>query len=96
MFNTLSSGRLCELGRVDKGEKCSVEGCSNDAIRSISLNTVRSSGLKLKDTKRAYLCQEHYKEFKKRSKADRKIDSLRWQASGGGKSSYHPKGAGYE
>ncbi|MGB9787059.1 MAG: hypothetical protein ACP5IE_09305 [Infirmifilum sp.] len=56
------------MGRVDKGVKCSVEGCDNDAVRSISLENYKRSGvnLKLKEgTKRVYLCREHYKEYKK-------------------------------
>jgi hypothetical protein len=84
------------LGRVEKGEKCSVEGCANTAIRSLSMNTVRGSGLKLRDTKRAYLCHDHYREFKKLSKADRKIDTLRWRSTASKAASYHPKGAGIE
>lgn len=47
---------------------CSVDGCENPAVRSISLERYRESkiGLKLKEnTKRVYLCREHYKEFKK-------------------------------
>ncbi|PLJ76775.1 MAG: hypothetical protein B7L53_09860 [Thermofilum sp. NZ13] len=56
------------MGRVDKGAKCSVEGCERDAIRSISLENFKKSGvsLKLKEgVRRVYLCREHYKEYKK-------------------------------
>jgi hypothetical protein len=84
------------LGKIEKGEKCCVEGCNNTAVRSLSKNTVARSGLKLRDTRRAYLCQEHYKEFKKRTKADRKLESMRWSTFGGKASSYVSKGAGYE
>ncbi|MEZ0345382.1 MAG: hypothetical protein ABWK01_02375 [Infirmifilum sp.] len=56
------------MGRIDKGEKCSVEGCDAAAIRSISLENFKKSGLQVKlkeGTKRVYLCREHYKEYKK-------------------------------
>jgi hypothetical protein len=61
------------VGRVDKGEKCSVSGCSNEAERSISADKVKSAGLKINTDKRAYLCKEHYKEYKRSPK---KINSL--------------------
>lgn len=56
------------MGRIEKGVKCSVEGCENEAVRSISIENFEKSGLKLKlkeGTKRVYLCKEHYKEYKK-------------------------------
>jgi hypothetical protein len=58
------------LGRIDKGVKCSVSGCSRDAVRSLST----------KKTKAAYLCKEHYKEFKKKTKKDKTIDKWRYSA----------------
>jgi hypothetical protein len=67
------------LGRVDKGVKCSVNNCKNDAIRSLSYDKAKSSGLKVTgEGKRAYLCKEHYKEFKKKTKKDKTIDKWRY------------------
>jgi hypothetical protein len=75
---------LCEgvsLGRIAKGVKCSVSGCSREAVRSISNEKVKSAGLNVRsDEKRAYLCREHYKEFKKKTKKDKTLDKWRYSA----------------
>ncbi len=71
------------MGRITKGRQCSVKLCENESIRSISLLQV-SSYLDLKIEKnmsRAYLCKEHYKEYKKKSKKDKRTEKLRY---GGG------------
>jgi len=65
------------LGRIDKGESCSVSGCSNEAERSISADKVKAAGLKIGSDKRAYLCKVHYKEYKKKSKKDKLLDKWR-------------------
>jgi hypothetical protein len=65
------------VGRIDKGEKCSVSGCSNTAERSISADKVKAAGLKVGNDNRAYLCKEHYKEYKKKSKKDKLLDKWR-------------------
>lgn len=68
------------MGRVEKGEKCNVSGCSNMAERSISCDKVKAAGLKVNAEKRAYLCKEHYKEFKKKNKKDRTLEKWRFGA----------------
>jgi hypothetical protein len=69
------------LGRIDKGIKCSVSGCGREAARSISTDKVKSAGLKVSSSeKRAYLCKEHYKEFKKKTKKDKTLDKWRYSA----------------
>jgi hypothetical protein len=69
------------LGRIDKGIKCSVSSCGREAARSISTDKVKSAGLKVaSDAKRAYLCKEHYKEFKKKTKKDKTLDKWRYSA----------------
>jgi thymidine kinase len=69
------------LGRIDKGEKCSVVGCSRDAERSIPLDKAKSAGLNVGSSeKRAYLCKEHYKEYKKKSKKDKTLEKWRYGA----------------
>lgn len=65
------------LGKVAKGIKCSVIGCSNDAIRSLPTEKVKAAGLKMGEVRRAYLCREHYKEFKKNTKQDRILEKWR-------------------
>ena len=60
-------------------EKCHVSGCGEDSERSISRKKVKDAmdwSLKGED-KRAQLCKTHYREFKKATKEERKIESLR-------------------
>ncbi len=67
------------MGRIDKGQKCTVVGCSRDADRSISVDKAKSAGLNVSSgEKRAYLCKEHYKEFKKKSKKDKTLEKWRY------------------
>jgi thymidine kinase len=67
------------LGRIDKGVKCSV--CGKEAVRSLSADKVRTAGLKIGGTeKRAYLCKEHYKEYKKKTKKDKQLEKWRYNA----------------
>jgi hypothetical protein len=68
------------MGRVDKGQPCSIVGCSATAIRSISIDKVAHAGLNIGNARRAYLCKAHYKEFKKLTRKDRQID--KWRYSG--------------
>lgn len=66
------------MGRVDKGVKCSFSGCSKEAVRSLSLEKVKPSGLNVSaEGRRAYLCKEHYKEYKKATKKDKIVDKWR-------------------
>jgi hypothetical protein len=69
------------LGKIDKGVKCSVSGCGKDAVRSISAGKVSGAGLKVGSGRRAYLCKEHYKEYKKATKKDRKLEKWRHQGA---------------
>lgn len=67
------------MGRIEKGVKCSVSGCSREAIRSISADKVKAAGLSVgsKDN-RAFICKEHYKEYKKKTKKDKTLDKWRY------------------
>lgn len=67
------------LGRIDKGETCSVSGCKNEAVRSIAADKCRAAGLNVSTSeKRAYICKEHYKEFKKKTKKDKTLEKWRY------------------
>ncbi|MFZ0965564.1 MAG: hypothetical protein WAN82_02935 [Candidatus Bathyarchaeia archaeon] len=69
------------MGRIDKGVKCSVSGCGREAVRSLSTEKVRSAGLNVgSNERRAYLCKEHYKEYKKKTKKDKQLE--KWRYSG--------------
>jgi thymidine kinase len=66
------------LGRIDKGVKCSVSGCGREAARSLSTEKVKAAGLNIGSSeRRVYLCKEHYKEFKKKTKKDKLVDKWR-------------------
>ncbi len=67
------------MGRIDKGVRCSASGCSNEAVRSISADKVKSAGLRVSGEKRAYLCKEHYKEYKKKTKKDKQLEKMRYK-----------------
>jgi hypothetical protein len=58
---------------------CSVAGCKNDALRSISMGSAKKAFSNFKEeSRRAYLCREHYKKFRKATKQDRKLERLDW------------------
>ncbi|MGD8565025.1 MAG: hypothetical protein PVF96_01595 [Candidatus Bathyarchaeota archaeon] len=68
------------LGRISKGVTCSVSGCGEKAARSISASKVRTAGLKIAmDDRRSYLCKNHYKEYKRKSRKEKKIEQWRYQ-----------------
>ncbi len=69
------------MGRVDKGEKCSVSGCGKEAARSVSPDKAKAAGLNVSSSeKRVYLCKEHYKELKKKTKKDKTLEKWRYGA----------------
>jgi hypothetical protein len=68
------------LGRISKGVKCNVAGCTQTAVRSVSPDVVAQAKMDIGGAKRAYLCRTHYREMKKKSKKDRQIE--RWRLSG--------------
>jgi thymidine kinase len=72
---------VLDLGRIEKGANCGVSGCGKEAVRSLPIDKVRSAGLKVGvGQKRAYLCKEHYKEYKKKTKKDKKLEKWRFNA----------------
>ena len=70
------------MGRIAKGQRCSVVGCDAPAVRSLPLDKVRSVGLEVQGGRRAYLCEEHYKEFKRRTRKERRLVRWRWRFRG--------------
>ncbi|MCK5548703.1 MAG: hypothetical protein KAI64_06785 [Thermoplasmata archaeon] len=62
-----------------KEKLCSIEGCRSPSARSISMKSAKKafSGFK-EDSRRAYLCKEHYKKYRKSTKKDRKLERLDW------------------
>jgi len=57
------------MGRVKKGVQCSVKGCTQLA---------KAAGLDV-EGRRAYLCEEHYKEFKRRRRRERLVERWRFK-----------------
>lgn len=71
------------MGKISKGIGCSVNGCSNSAVRSLNADKVKDSGLDIgSGSKRAYLCNDHYKQWKKEFKQSKK-DDIALRYSGG-------------
>ncbi len=69
------------MGRIDKGEKCSVSGCNREAERSVLAEKARCASLNVGGSeKRAYLCKEHYKEMKKKNKKEKTLEKWRYGA----------------
>jgi len=71
------------MGKVKKGEACSVKGCSSTAVRSLSpsyAGTMAKAGMEVDEGGRLYLCEEHYKKFKKANAGQEKLE--RWRLSG--------------
>ena len=67
------------MGLVSKWSKCNVDGCDNDAVRSINTKKIEDAGLRLSATgKKSGLCKEHYKEWKKLTKDDRSLERARY------------------
>ncbi len=68
---------------ADDTEECSVAGCHNPVKRSLSAKVVKEAlpnlSFKSADAKRVRLCKEHYKEYKKATKEDRKLERLGWE-----------------
>jgi hypothetical protein len=68
------------MGKVSKGVSCGVNGCGNSAARSLNADKVKQAGLEVESGKRAYLCNEHYKQWKKEMKQSKSDDvSLRYR-----------------
>jgi len=74
------------MGKVKQGITCSVEGCSEPATRSFSADKVTtalggaSMSLKTSRSRRAYLCDKHYKVFKKQQRTEKKVEKWRYSA----------------
>jgi hypothetical protein len=68
------------MGRVDKGVNCSIQGCDQTALRSMSGSKASmAANMDLDSTsKRIYLCKTHYREWKKASKSERENERARW------------------
>jgi len=60
---------------------CDVKGCNEDKRKSLPSGKVsKKTDLKIESSsgRNAYLCKEHYKEYKKATKEERTTKRLNW------------------
>ena len=67
----------------DDPDKCSVKGCEEPVKRSLSAKAVQKAlpdiQLKVKKPRKVRLCKEHYKDFKRATKEERKLERMGWE-----------------
>jgi hypothetical protein len=64
---------------------CDIKGCDKEATRSLPIKKIEKyldKAVKEGVTRRAHICKDHYKEYKKSSKTDRMTDRLAWRHGG--------------
>lgn len=63
----------------DAPEPCIVPGCGAPAVRHLALTEARKAFTDLPEKgRRAPLCRDHYRTWKKTTKQQRAIDRLTW------------------
>ena len=68
------------MGIVGRGAKCHAAGCDKDGARSLNARKVEDAGIDLSvSAKKAVLCRDHYKEWKKGTKGDRDLERARYK-----------------
>ncbi len=70
------------MGKIGKGQACSVSGCGKQAERSLPLedasHAFKSSELQTNPgSRRVYLCDNHYKVYKKGTKKEKTLEKWR-------------------
>jgi len=71
---------MSNMGVVNKGAKCNVDGCDGDGVRSLNTKKIEDAGLRLNSSsKKSVLCKTHYKEWKKETKDDRDLERARYE-----------------
>jgi len=64
---------------ADTPEPCLIPGCGATSVRHLSLTEARKGFPDLpKEGRRAPLCREHYRAWKKATKETRTLDRLGW------------------
>ncbi|MEF8873452.1 MAG: hypothetical protein V5A88_02140 [Candidatus Thermoplasmatota archaeon] len=63
-----------------KEKTCDVKGCDEDKKKSLSATKVtKKTDLDIDSSgRKAYLCKEHYKKYKKATKEERTTKRLNW------------------
>jgi hypothetical protein len=58
---------------------CAIPGCASPAARSLARVEVRKAFPQLSEEgRRASLCRDHYKQYKKSTKVERKLNRIGW------------------
>jgi len=58
---------------------CSVKGCNEPAIKTISVTKFEGVNLEVEAVgRKIYLCKKHYKEYKKQRKNIERLERWRW------------------
>jgi hypothetical protein len=66
-------------GSEETLEACVIGGCPAEPVRSISRFEARKAFPALpEEGRRAPLCREHYKQYKKATRKSRELDRLGW------------------
>jgi hypothetical protein len=65
------------MGKIKKGVLCSIINCNENAIRSMNTAKAKQAGLSV-EGRRAYLCKDHYKQYKKGNKKNNQIEKWRY------------------
>ena len=63
-------------------EHCNVFDCQEEVKRTLSFKKVQDALPKVKFekvTKKVHLCKDHYKQYKKATKDQRKMETLTWE-----------------
>jgi len=72
------------LGKIDRGINCSIVDCNKSAIRSLSYSefskVAPKAGLSIGSNapRRVYLCEDHYKVFKKFLRKEKMYEKWRY------------------
>jgi hypothetical protein len=68
---------------VDDPDRCSVKGCDLPVKRTLGAKGVQDAlpemRFKVDKPRKVRLCKDHYKEYKKATKEDRKLERLAWE-----------------
>jgi hypothetical protein len=64
---------------TDEATPCAIPGCGGASVRSLARSEVRKAFPKLSEEgRRAPLCKDHYKQWKKATKEERTLERLAW------------------
>ena len=65
---------------MPKEKVCSVDGCNQPAVKTVSIDKFKEVDLKVNPQgRKVYLCKEHYKVYKKCRKKIERLERMRWK-----------------